>query len=285
WARATRRPELPRTPTLLRTLLAYSGACRGSLAARWASGWVFGSMGLDSVVVFPFVVAGPLFTRVDPPRRGKRPRCWRDCRCGPVPVVAHCTPGTGSAHAASPGGRRGHAIQGGMRSGLPCYVGLRSAGSRGLFHDHEGFYVLWAVKPFMIMNYIPTGGIEIVHSFEYFASTLGEQLRREPVRRQLLPRKHVDAPLPERGRSGEFGRACDAIVQALVLGERHVEHALGHRFGVTEAEKIVLVCLSRRALVTDRFAEDFGHDRGHVLLAQVLGAEHRHLLGPGPRAV
>ena len=33
-------------------------------------------------------------------------------------------------------------IQGGMRSGLSCYVGLRSAGSRGLFHDHEGLYVL-----------------------------------------------------------------------------------------------------------------------------------------------
>jgi len=29
-----------------------------------------------------------------------------------------------------------------MRSGLSCYVGLRSVGSRGLFHDHEGFYVL-----------------------------------------------------------------------------------------------------------------------------------------------
>src|SRR5581483_5416177 len=50
---------------------------------------------------------------------------------------------------------------------LSCYVGLRSAGSRGVFHDHEGFYVLWAVKPFAIMNYIPLEGIEFVHSFEY----------------------------------------------------------------------------------------------------------------------
>src|SRR5581483_9271745 len=72
------------------------GGLPGSLAA---GGPAAGSMGFDSVVVFPFVVAGPPFTRVDPPRRGKRPRCWRDCRCGPVPVVAHCTPGTGSAHA------------------------------------------------------------------------------------------------------------------------------------------------------------------------------------------
>src|SRR5581483_4274017 len=156
WARATRRPELPRTPTLLRTLLAYSGACRGSLAARWASGWVFGSMGLDSVVVLPFAVGGPLFTRVDRPRRGKRPRCWRDCRCGPVPVVAHCTPGTGSAHAASPGGRPG-AMQYRGVCGLVCPAMwacvplVRVA----CFMITKGFTCSGPEKPFMIINYIP----------------------------------------------------------------------------------------------------------------------------------
>jgi len=29
-----------------------------------------------------------------------------------------------------------------MRSGLSCYVALRSVGSRGSCHDHEGLYVL-----------------------------------------------------------------------------------------------------------------------------------------------
>jgi len=36
-----------------------------------------------------------------------------------------------------------------------------------LFHDHEEFYVLWVVKPFVIINYIPLEGIEIVSLFEY----------------------------------------------------------------------------------------------------------------------
>src|SRR5581483_11853394 len=108
----------------------------------------------------------------------------------PASTGRSCSPGvTGVFSVAGSGGARvvpivrGEAsrgrpsIQGGMRSGLSCYVGLRSAGSRGLFHDHEWFYDLEHVKPFMIMNYIPLEGIEIVHSFEYDASTLGEQLR------------------------------------------------------------------------------------------------------------
>ncbi|HZR49639.1 MAG TPA: amidohydrolase family protein [Streptosporangiaceae bacterium] len=54
-----------------RVLLAYSGACPD----RWLSGGsAAGSMGFDSVVVFPFVVAGPLFTRVALPQRGNLPR-------------------------------------------------------------------------------------------------------------------------------------------------------------------------------------------------------------------
>src|SRR5581483_10410346 len=52
-------------------------------------------------------------------------------------------------------------IQGGMRSCLSCYVGLRSAGSRGLFHDHE--------------LYTPVGYRRSFTSSSTPPATLGEQ--------------------------------------------------------------------------------------------------------------
>lgn len=94
--------------------------------------------------------------------------------------------------------------------------------------------------------------------------------------------ERVGEPLPECGRGAEFGGARDAVVQAPVLGERHVQHALGHRFGVAVAKEVVLVRLSRRVLVAHRLTKHVGHDRCHVLLTQILRAKHRHLRGSGP---
>ncbi len=64
--RARKDCLLPR----IRALLAHPGACPD----RWLPGGpAAGLMGLDSVVVFPFVVAGPLFTRAGLPRWGNLP--------------------------------------------------------------------------------------------------------------------------------------------------------------------------------------------------------------------
>ena len=47
----------------------------------------------------------------------------------------------------------------GMPPVLPRSTGLRPVGDDSAFHDHEGFYVLQHVKPFVIMLQIPPRGI------------------------------------------------------------------------------------------------------------------------------
>ena len=107
-------------------------------------------------------------------RRGKRPRPPARRRAHPAGNRARQhhehhrgqqRPAT-SAEPAPPGDHM-HCRQpirparnaGGMRSGLLCYAGIRSVGRVARFHDHEGFYVLEDVKPFVIMKYIPRWGI------------------------------------------------------------------------------------------------------------------------------
>ncbi len=87
---------------LIPGLARIAGRPVGRRQARWAS---------VNVADFPFVVTGPLSTRVDPPQGGNRPRCRRDCRCAPIPAAAHCTPATRGARLgpAACRGRHDHA--------------------------------------------------------------------------------------------------------------------------------------------------------------------------------
>src|SRR5689334_10058419 len=97
--------------------------------------------------------------------------------------------------------------------------------------------------------------------------------------------EYLFAPLAEAGRCRVLRGAPDAVVQALVLRPGHVGVPLSHRVGGAEAEEPVLVGLERDLLEAHVLAEHLRHDRGHVVVGQVLGSEQRDLAGAGPACV
>jgi hypothetical protein len=78
----------------------------------------------------------------------------------------------------------------------------------------------------------------------------------------------VLAPLPEGGRGVDrvLRRADDAVVQAIVLGDHHVQHPLGHGLGRARAGELVLERLKGDLLVPHRDAEHVGGDGGQLVV-------------------
>jgi hypothetical protein len=76
-----------------------------------------------------------------------------------------------------------------------------------------------------------------------------------------------------------------AFVEALVLGEEHVERSLGHCLGGPVFGQPGLERLARDLLEADRLAQHLGHDLRHVVEGEVLGAEDRHAALSAPGAI
>src|SRR3989449_2160747 len=87
--------------------------------------------------------------------------------------------------------------------------------------------------------------------------------------------QHVLAPLAEAGGGGGLWGARLGGVEPLVVGDPHVEVALGHGLGHAAREQPGLEGLARNLLETHRFAQHLGHDLRHVVIGEVLRAEHR----------
>src|SRR5437773_10659143 len=93
------------------------------------------------------------------------------------------------------------------------------------------------------------------------------------------------APVAEAGGGGGLRSARHGVVETVVLGGRHVSHALCHRFGHAELEKPGLVSLEGDLLEADRPTQHFRHDLRHVVEGQVLVAEYGNVAASAPGVI
>ena len=93
------------------------------------------------------------------------------------------------------------------------------------------------------------------------------------------------APLAEAGGSGAFGRAGYRVVQAFVLGDHHVDHALSHGISGTLSADLRLKGFKGDLLIADRLAEDLRKNLRHIVAGDILRAENGNILLAGPGVI
>ena len=99
------------------------------------------------------------------------------------------------------------------------------------------------------------------------------------------PAEDLLAPLAEGSGSSRLGDARLGVIQALVLGDHHVDRGLHHRVGHPGSGEPVLEGLGGYLLVAHWLVEHLGHDLRHVVEGQFLRAEDRHVAGPPPGVI
>ena len=90
------------------------------------------------------------------------------------------------------------------------------------------------------------------------------------------------APLSKAGRSCVSGCSRHTVVEAAVLGGRHVRHVFCHGLGHAEFDKPGFASPEWDLLEVDRLAQHLGHDLRHVVERQVLRAEGRDVVLSAP---